>query len=278
MSPKLTLVACMMVVIAAGCAGVGVEPDPDTTAGSTLLSPLESTTTVPPADEAWLVVAIGDSTPAGFGVGAASAYPQAYADLLADDFGIEVEVANHATGQTRTVRDWVEIIETDEHLIADLAEARVVLIWMGWHDILPIVYLRTAASWPDPIRGELIEKNADLSDAWPRLITAVREAVPPGATILVADTGLPSPIVEEFGDEAFWPELKRLVFLDWRDVLIGAAGDGDAIVVPTWEAGSGPDGETDLHPEFGSDDGLHLNEAGQRFLAQLHRDHDGLSP
>lgn len=84
----------------------------------------------PTCGRSWLVVAIGDSTPAGFGVGAASAYPQAYADLLADEFGIEVEVANHATGQTRTVRDWVEIIETDEHLIADLAGARVVLIWM----------------------------------------------------------------------------------------------------------------------------------------------------
>ena len=274
---KSTLVSLFSVlaVVVASCGGAEAEPSVAT--GSTTTSTLDQTTTTAPALE-WTVVAIGDSTPAGFGVAAEDRYPRVYADLLADDLGAEVRAANHATGQTRSVSEWVEIVQTDETLIADLSEADVVLVWLGWHDILPIVYLRSAMSWPDPIRPELLAKNDELAEAWPALIAMLRRTAPPDATILVADTGLPSPIVEKYGDEPFWPELEQLVFLDWRDVLIGSAAEHGAVVVPTWEAMTEAEGETDPQLDFASEDGLHLNEAGHRFLAELHREHDGLTP
>ncbi len=243
---------------------------------TSVLAVIIAAMTTTAAAGSWLVVALGDSTPAGYGVRSDLAYPAIYGSLVAVDLGIEVNVANHATGETRSVAEWVDLLLTDEKLAADLAGAEIVTVWLGWHDILPIVHLKTTRSWPDPMRQQLQDRNAELATAWDDLLAAVQSTAPQGATVLVADTGLPAPLIEMFGGEPFWPELKRLVYLDWRDVLVRAAKEHGAIVVPTWAALSGPDGETELHPEFGSEDGFHMNETGQRFLAGLHRQHDGL--
>jgi lysophospholipase L1-like esterase len=231
-----------------------------------------------PANEtAWHVVAIGDSTPAGWGQPPDLAYPTVYGALLAADLGIEVVVVNHATATTRTVAHWAEHVRTDEGIAHDLATARVVLVWLGWHDILPIVYRRTQAHWPQPMRTQLITKNDELVGAWHDLLAALRNATGPSCVLLVADTGLIGFLPAQFGREAYWPELKRLVYLDWRDALVQAAEAAGALVVPTMRALGGPDGEVDLHPELASSDGLHFNAAGHRFLAEQHRAHDGIT-
>jgi lysophospholipase L1-like esterase len=226
-------------------------------------------------DSPWLVVAIGDSTPAGYGVGSQLAFPVLYGGLLADELGVQVDVANYATGSTMSVGDWVDLIETNEDLHSDLESANVVVIWMGWHDILPIVYARSAASWPDPMRKDLTDRNVELAVDWNDLFGSIR-ALAPDAHVLAADTALVSLLPETFGNEPFWPELKRLAFLDWRDALLEAAATHGAVVIPTWSALQGPDGETPTHPELDSEDGLHFNEAGQRFLADHFQLHDGI--
>lgn len=229
-----------------------------------------------PAGTPWTVVAIGDSTPAGHGLDSDLAYPSAYGAMLAADLGVGVTVANHATGMTRTVAQWADHVRTDDALAHDLAAAQVVLVWLGWHDILPIVYRRTQMHWPDPMRAQLLAKNDELDGAWRDLLEALRSVAGPDCVLLVADTGLVSLLPEQFGREAYWPELKRLAYLDWRDALQQAAAATEARVVPTMEALGGPTGEDDLHPEFGAPDGLHFNAAGHRFLAELHRAHDGI--
>jgi lysophospholipase L1-like esterase len=229
-----------------------------------------------PATVPWTIVAIGDSTPAGWGHAPDLAYPSVYGAALAAELGVEVEVVNHATGTTRTVAQWAERIRSDDALARDLASARVVVVWLGWHDILPIVYRRTQAHWPAPLRAQLEAKNAELGPAWHDLLTTLRAVVGPSCSILVADTGLIGFLPAQFGRETYWPELKRLVYLDWRDDLLRAAAEVDARVVPTMVALGGPDGQDDLHPELLSADGLHFNAAGHRFLADLHRMHDGI--
>lgn len=223
----------------------------------------------------WTVVAIGDSTPAGYGYPPELAYPAQYGTMLATDLGTSVSVANHATGATRTVAQWADLVRTDEGLARDLASAHVVLVWLGWHDILPIVYRRTQAHWPDPMRSQLIAKNQELGTAWRDLMHTLRSATGPDCVLLVADTGLIGFLAAQFGREAYWPELKRLAYLDWRDALVRAAEAVGARVVPTMVALGGTDGEQDLHPELSATDGLHFNDAGHRFLAELHRVHDG---
>lgn len=221
-----------------------------------------------------LVVGLGDSTPAGFGVGSALAFPVLYGELLAEDLGTEVGVANHATGETRTVAEWVSLITEDEDLEEDVRSADVVVMWMGWHDIMPIVHFGAAADWP-AMQSQLITKNAEMAIAWNELFETIRELTP-DATVLVADTGLVGAVSERFGSEIFWPEMERLAYLDWRDSLIDAADTHDAIVVPTWNDLQG-EGREALHPEFSSSDGLHFNEAGQHHLAELFRRYDGIT-
>lgn len=216
-----------------------------------------------------LVVGMGDSTPAGFGVGSALAFPALYGQALADELETEVEVANHATGQTRTLTDWVSLMTEDPELEEDLRSADVVVLWMGWHDILPIVYGRSAAEWPS-MRSQLITKNDEMEVAWEDLFRTIRELAP-DATVLAADTGLVGVLHERFGNEDFWPEMERLVYLDWRDSLIEAAQAHEGVVIPTWA-----DLQENPNPEYSSSDGLHFSEAGQRHLAELFRRYDGL--
>ena len=128
------------------------------------------------------------------------------------------------------------------------------------------------------MRDQLIAKSVELEGAWHDLMTTLRTVAGPGAVLLVADTGLIGLLPAQFGRETYWPELKRLVYLDWRDALVGAAEAAGARVVPTLAALGGPDGEEDQHPEFAAADGLHFNAAGHRFLAEQHRTHDGMGP
>lgn len=58
--------------------------------------------------------------------------------------------------------------------------------------------------------------------------------------------------------------------------MVEAAGRYGVHVVPTFEAANGPNGETLLSPESRWPDGLHVNEDGHLFVAELFRVHDGI--
>jgi hypothetical protein len=61
-------------------------------------------------ETSWDLVALGDSTPAGYGVGLDRSYVQIYAEYLKEDLGVTVDVHNYATGSPRTVANWVETV------------------------------------------------------------------------------------------------------------------------------------------------------------------------
>jgi hypothetical protein len=64
----------------------------------------------------WDIVALGDSAPAGVGVGSHHSYVQVYAGYVEQDLGVIVNVHNYATGSIRKVADWVQEARNNENL------------------------------------------------------------------------------------------------------------------------------------------------------------------
>ena len=87
-------------------------------------------------DTTWDLVALRDSTPAGYGVGADNSYIQIYAEYIEQDLGVDVVVHNWATNSTRTVAEWAEQVRNNDELRDNLRNAEVITIWLGWHDVM----------------------------------------------------------------------------------------------------------------------------------------------
>jgi hypothetical protein len=268
----------MPTLVFVACAGDGGD--------STGLPSRESSTTrsassVGEQQASWDLVAIGDSMVAGEGVWSEEVYTRRYAVHLGDELDVTVDVHDYGSGELRrTVAVWNEIVGSDESLRADLAEAEIVLIFLGFHNI-GLVTLGPdgcEGDWPDPLETCLREGTASMPADYDQLFAQIRELVPAEATILVGyDGGLPmeAPLFQEWLAEPFWPEIKRILVDDWRPGLYAAAAAHDAIVIPWYEAMTGPNDES-LHPEFLTSDGGHFNAQGHRFLAELHLANDGL--
>jgi len=229
----------------------------------------------PAPGEPWTVVAIGDSFIAGVGVVRRSdAMPHVYGRLLAEAVGAPVEVINHG-GWLHTVADWAIEVSASAPLATGLASADVVLVWLGYHDVIRHL---GSTPWPDPLRAEL-EGVVERSPAsWDAFFAALTTAVPPHARILVGELLIPLYLFDRFGSYPDWPEIRRLAYLDWRVVMVETAERYGARVVPTFEAVNGPDGDAFLWTGSVRPDGLHADEVAHRFVAELFREHDGIGP
>lgn len=227
----------------------------------------------PAPGEPWTVVAIGDSFMAGVGVVRRSdAMPHVYGRLLAEAVGAPVEVINHG-GLPHTVADWAIEVSASAPLATDLASADVVLVWLGYHDVLRHL---GSTPWPDPLRAEL-EAVVERSPAsWDAFFAALTTAVPPHARILVSELLIPPYLFDRFGSHPDWPEIRRLAYLDWRVVMVETAERYGARVVPTFAAFNGPDGDALVGPGSVWPDGLHADEVHHRAVAELFREHDGI--
>jgi lysophospholipase L1-like esterase len=222
----------------------------------------------------WTVVAIGDSFMAGVGVVRRSdAMPFVYGRLLAEGVGASVEVLNHGTGELTTVADWAVKVTESASLADDLGSADVVLVWLGYHDVLGPLW---SAAWPDPLRAQL-EDVVERSPAnWDAFFSALAAAVPPHARILVGELGIPPYLFDRYGSDPDWDEIRRLAYLDWRAVMVETADRYGARVVPTFAAFNGPDGDALVSPGSAWPDGLHVDEVVHRFVAELFCQHDGI--
>ena len=237
----------------------------------------------PPSDPL-TVVAIGEVTArAGSGVDRADVFPMVYGTMLAADLGVEVEVVNRATSAVRTLSQWGSDIRSEGRLRADLARADVVIVWICFTDQTEFFHHYAPHQWPDPMRDRLVAEEYDfvLYAAPERFALDVaaplRAATPEHATILIGDCFMPPKVIELHAAEPYWPELEQLLYGQWRDGLVGAAAEIDAVVVPTYAALSGPAGDVVVDPAFTHQTHLfRFNEAGHRFLAELFRRHDGL--
>jgi hypothetical protein len=228
----------------------------------------------PAAGASWTVVAIGDSFMAGVGVVRRSdAMPFVYGRLLAEGIGAPVEVLNHGTGQHTKVADWAVLLTESTQLVTDLGSADVVLVWLGYHDVLGLLW---STAWPDPLRAQLEDVVERSPASWGAFFSALAAAVPPHARILVGELGIPPYLFDRYGSHPDWAEIRRLAYLDWRVVMVETAERFGARVVPTFEAFNGPDGDALVARETAWPDGLHVDEVAHRFVAELFREHDGI--
>lgn len=248
MSFRLILIVVGLAAMAAACG------DNDITAPETSGQSAET----PPAT--WDLVTLGDSTPTGalLDLGE-SAYPYVFAELIEQDLGVDVIVHNHATNRTLTVAQWVEIVQTDETLRANLADAEIVTIWLGWHNTINGA-MGFRGDWSDDHREAFAEMTATTPDDFDALLAGIAE-IGPDARIVIADGGIPPVLRDRWADEPYWPEMKRAIYLDWRDALVAAAEAHGATLVTVDDVSD---------PSLFHADGLHFSGEGHRFLAEVH--------
>ena len=228
-------------------------------------------------DTSWDLVAIGDSTPTGYGVGLDHSYVQVYAGYIEEDLGVDITVHNRATNSTRTVAGWVDVVRNNQELREDLRNAEVITIWLGWHDVIPNIGIG---------RGGPCYKRADevdvgclggvtkpMQQGFDKLLSEIVSLASPDETlILIADVGIPGLFVERWTEYGTLDLLKQHAYEVWRDYIIQAASKHKVHVVGTYEVINGPNGDQVLPPEFSNPDGLHFSVQGHRLIADLHRE------
>jgi lysophospholipase L1-like esterase len=233
----------------------------------------EEVRAAPEPGASWDYVALGDSTPAGFGVG--TAYVGLYASYIEADLGVTVTVHDWATGAHRTTADWLKMLRTNQELRDDLSEAEVITLWLGWHDVLPSV--GTAGNDGQCIKGEVPDLDCIREVVAPMeanfdaiLAEIVALSSPTDALIRIADTA--NPFVGEWQELGIFEELRGPAFEDWRNYLEQSAEEYNVSVVHSYRVLNGPNGDEAGATEYMQPDGLHINAEGHKLLADLHRD------
>ena len=226
-------------------------------------------------DTKWDLVALGDSTPTGYGIGKQNLYINLYSSYIGEDLGVGVVVHNWATNSTRSVLDWVEVIRTDDGLREDLRNAEVVTIWLGWHDLIPSIGVigKGGSCYK---RGEIdLDCFRSVTDPMEQgfddLLSEITSLASPNETlILIADTG--NPFVSAWIEYGTLDTLKGPAYEEWRNHLMEAAEKHGVHVVNIYHAINGPNGDQSLSSEYSQADGLHFSELGHKLLADLHRE------
>jgi lysophospholipase L1-like esterase len=282
-----------------GSTGETTTPPPATEAASPSISPSPTgsdpdTTFIgtfePTGGSAktWNLVALGDSTTSGWYVRndgtfhPGEAYPGVYAGMLAEEQGVNVTLHSYFPSQSgnevRSVADWNAILADDEAMRADLAAAEVVVVWIGFHNIVPAVFFgQCSGDWREYARCVRSTTRTMPAD-YDELFATIERLVPEGATVLAGNMGVAPFIIERWAEDPHWPEVKRAVFDEWIEAIEEAALAHGARVVDTYRALGGPNGDALLHSGFSAADGLHFSAKAQRFLAEVHIDQDGLEP
>lgn len=227
------------------------------------------------------VVALGGSNVGGYGLAARydpeQAYPAVYARSLAKEAGVETHCQAHHTlerMQTRHLRSWNRLLETDEEMRSDLEAAEVVIIELGVHTIL--IECGRYTSWTVDC---LAEVASAMSDEYEELFGTIEELVADGTIVMAFNQGLPRPTSEHWRDHPDWPAMKAEGFEVWWGGLDAAAAAHDVIVIDTAHMLHDDDPEEfGIGPEYTQPDNAHFNSEGHRLFADLLLDADGIGP
>jgi lysophospholipase L1-like esterase len=219
----------------------------------------------PEPGASWLYVALGDSLPAGYGAG--SSYVDYYAEYIEADLGVKVTAHNWAEGG-ETTGSLLGKIRQNQGLREDIRKAQVITIWIGGNDIF----------WEDCIKGDAVdmecirtpvtrlEQNIDAILAQILSLTSTTRTL-----ILIANIAIPNHVFDDWQTRGLFDELKGPAFEDWSNYMVQAATNQNISVVDSYRALNGPNGDQKLSEEYMQADGIHPNEIGHRFLADLHR-------
>ena len=227
-------------------------------------------------DTIWDLVALGDSTPTGYGVGTDHSYVQVYAAYIEEDLGVDIVVHNWASNKIQTVADWFEVVRNNEELRKDLRNAEVITLWLGWHNVIPSIGIGRGG----PCYERAGEVDVDclgvvtkpMQKGYDKLLSEIVSLASPDKTlILIADVGIPSLFIARWKEYGTLDVLKREAYEVWCDYIILAASKYNVHVVHTYEVLNGPNGDQEMPPEYMQSDGLHFNDRGHKLIADIHR-------
>ena len=227
-------------------------------------------------DTTWALVALGDSTPTGYGIGAENSYVQVYAEYIEEDLGVGVVVHNWATNSTLTVAEWTEELHNNDQLRDDLRNAEVITVWLGWHDVIPNIGVPLGGPcYPRSQEVDLdclAEVTAPMQMSFEDLLSKIVHLASPTETlILLADVGIPPLFVARWKEDGTFDILQKHAYEVWREYIVQAGDRHGVHAVNTYEVLNGVSGDQELSPRYVQSDGLHLNERGHRLLADRHR-------
>ena len=281
------------ITLVAGCATGTTTPGPNASASPSEAASAASSSPSPVAANEWafvrsscpgasgqplLLVALGTSETAGYRIGPDEAYPAQYADILCKELGVPVELHSYFPSPFADgwfpLAWWNERVATDPAMRADLAAARIVVLWaMGSHDIGPAILGGCSGDWPDPLKTCFEAATAKIPAETDRLFTAIAGLVPTGAKVLAAAPyGLPL-VIERWGAEPYWKEMKPIFDGVTDRPLVRKHG---FTLVDLEVAFNGP--TLDAMPAAGlfQSDGIHPTAAGALAVAKVFAEADGL--
>lgn len=217
----------------------------------------------------WNYVALGDSTPAGFGV-SGHTYVEYYAEFIEEDLGVKVQVRNFSRSG-ETTGSLLTRLRTSEKLRSALREAQVVTIWTGWNDLAhPMALFGDGTCGGEDnlacIRETVTTLNANVDAILNELLSLCN---PEDTLIRIADVGIP--FVDTWKHRGWFETLQGPCYEAWRDHLVEAAEKRGITVVYTYRVLNGPNGDEKLEGIYQSD-GIHFNAEGHQLVARLHRE------
>ncbi len=217
-------------------------------------------------------VALGDSIPAGWGVGDET-YGKHFADYLQQDLGVSVEFHNFARLRGQRTHTLLDRLQNEMELRQAVADANVITIWIGFND-LPLsqmLYMNGMCGGDenlDCIRENIGEMNKSIDGMFDEIL-----ALNPSeeTRIMIADNVIPPVFVTDWKDHGCFDVLQEEIYESWHDHLYQAAHERGIIVVPTYRAINGPSGDQGNESLY-QDDGIHFNVEGHRLIADIHRE------
>lgn len=228
------------------------------------------------------VVAIGASNVAGYNIDGREgedpdvAFPGIYADRLAEEHGVQTALHTYAPGDERSLRHWNDVLSADAQLRSDLADSEVVILFVGFHDLMPVLLFDRCGDTWDTMQPCLDDIVAEMPEQYDTMLETITDLASDDTIVMIGDGGVPPLLLDAYADQDYWPQLYDTAFLGWRQAIVDAAGQHGVIVVPTAEALNGPEGTSDPIEEYDSGDGVHFSRAGHEYLAEVFLDADGI--
>ena len=232
--------------------------------GTPAVTPTEATPT-------WDYVALGDSVPAGYGVGGRS-YVVYYAEHMEADLGVKVTVHNWGGGGLSS-DGLLVMLRNNQELRNAISEAEVVTFYIGGNDEVGMEYLyRTGtcggADNLDCCRETLTSFSANY-DAIIAEILSLRSTT----DAIIRTANLYFPFVNEHKELGIYEDFKKHCHEAFSEHIVQAASEHNIPVARVYLAFNGPNGDEDPTDKgYIQSDGEHPSEAGHRLIADLHRE------
>ncbi len=209
-----------------------------------------------PDAHAWIYVALGDSEAWGF--------PEYYADYIAADNSVEVQLYNAWVGGLTTQR-LLEKLEVDSTLRVFLGQAKVITFEANPSDYLGLYCIDQSTPYDNSPEGWVFYK-ADLN-AIIDILFELRQGQP---TVIIAQNFY-NPIYSLYHARGDF-EKCRAFWIAFNQAIAEVAAERGLPVADVFTAFNGPDHVEDPRDKgYISSDGEHVNAAGSIAIADVFR-------